>query len=579
MHDWFVPLTLLTLGAAVLAWLCQRVRLSPIVGYLLLGVLVGPFQHHLFADRDSVSALAELGVILLMFFVGIEFHLGEMRSLLPLFLGGGSLQVLLTAMCGGAAAWLCGVPPMAAVVAGLMLAFSSTALVVKAFDERGQADSQRARTGLAVLLLQDIAAILAVALLPLATHAPSASDGGPSLTRAAAGQLGLLLVVLPLLFLGARHILPRLFDRAAAARAPEAFSLLALGVCFSVALAAQLSGASLALGAFLGGLVLSGTPFAFQILADLSMLRNLAMAFFFMTIGMLVNAGFVVTHWPALLGALAALLVLKTVLATLALLTFRVPLGVAAGAGLALAQIGEFSLVVGRQAEAAGLLPPQAHQFLLALALGSLLLTPLLVGRSGAFGTWLASRGAESPSGAPAASPVGGVRAIVVGYGPVGVTLTRILRDFGIEPVIIDLNIETIRKLAASGVRSVFGDAGRREILRAAGVAQASYLLVTLPDLAGRVAVVAMARILNSNIRIVTRARYLGERAMLEEAGATAVSYEEAEVAVALAATLLREIGASEQDMEREARRIRASIALRTGFTVALPRAPGGPAQ
>lgn len=573
MHDSFITLTLLTLGAALLAWLCQKLRLSPILGYLLLGVLAGPFQQHIFSDKESASALAELGVVLLMFFIGLEFHLGEVRSLMTLFLGGGSVQVLATAALAGGVAWLSGVPPMAAGVTGLMLAFSSTALVVKAFEEKGEADSQRARAGLAVLLFQDIAAILAVVLLPVAASiaAPKAA-AGTGVALSALGKLGLPLVVLPVLFLGARRVLPRLFDRAAAARAPEAFSLLGLGVCLSVALAAQLAGTSLALGAFLGGLVLSGTPFAFQILSDLSMVRNLALAFFFMTIGLLVDASFVASHWLPLLGALAALVVLKALLTGGILLVFRVPLGVAAGTGLALAQVGEFSFVLGRQAVAEKLLSSDVLQCVLALAIGSLMLTPFLVGRSAHFGAWLAGRFGRRAVGGPEAPHAEGIRAVVVGYGPVGRTLTRILMDFGITPLIVDMNIDTVKKLQAAGVNAVYGDAGRREILRAAGVEGASYLLVTLPDLAGRIPVVAMARLLNPSIKIVTRARYLGERAMLEEAGATAINYEEAEIAVALAEFLLHEVNASAADIEREAKRIRDEIAVRPEFTVVVPK-------
>ena len=563
MHDTFLAITVLTLGAALLVGLFQRIHLSPILAYLVLGILAGPLQHLLFKDPEGAETLADFGVILLMFFIGLEFHLDEMRSMLKLCLSAGTLQVLLATGVGGLIAWMLGAHPLVAMILGVMLAISSTALVMKAFEDRGESDSQRARVALAVLLFQDLAAILVVAMLPLASAPPAAGKIQSSDSGGIFGKLALLLVVLPALFLACRHFLPRVFEKAAAARRPEAFSLLSLGACFSIALAAQWAGASLPLGAFLGGLVLCRTPFASQIMADLSPLRNLALGFFFVSVGMLVDLPFVSTHILELLAALLALVLLKTLTAAAALRILRVPSVVAAGVALAIAQVGEFSFVLGKQAEAAHLLPPEPYKFVMALAVLSMLLTPFLVNYSLHFGRWIANRIPNTPTEDLPKSNVAILRAVVVGYGPVGKTLTRILTDFHIHPVVIDMNIETVKKLAASGITAIYGDAGRREVLKAANIEQASYLLVTLPDLPGRIPVVATARVINPGIKIFTRARYLAERAMMEDAGATAVSYEEAEVAVSLAGFLLKEIGAKDVEVEREAERIRGELSLR----------------
>jgi len=570
MHEPFVILTVMTLGAAALVGLLQRLNISPILGYIVLGILAGPFQEHLFSDHEQINTMAEFGIVLLLFFIGLEFHLDELRANLRAFLGGGALQTGVTTAAATAALHFSGMPLAGALTIGVMLALSSTALVMKAFEDKRQGDSQRARLSLAILLFQDIVAIVSVAILPLASNAPkSAAELHP------AARLGLLLIILPLVFVGSRYLLPRMFQRVAAARTPESFSLLSLGACFSVALAAQAAGASLALGAFLGGLVLCRTPFASQILADLSTLRNLALGFFFITIGMLVDLKYVAAHIPALLGALAALVFFKVLITSAALRVLRIPAAAAAGVGLALAQIGEFSFVLGREAEKARLLDAESYTFVLALAVLSMLVTPFLVDRSGAFGHWIGMRfekvAHETPGTEEPAPEVSQVRAIVVGYGPVGRTLSRILKDFGIEPTIIDMNIETVKKLNDGGLKAVFGDAGRREILLAAGVESATYLLVTLPDLPGRIPVVATARILNASLKILTRARYIGEQAMLEESGASSIAYEEAEVAVALAGFLLREIGAPDPEIQREAARIRAEIAVRSGFTAVMP--------
>jgi len=607
----FLTVTILTLGAALLVWLLQRLKLSTIIAYLALGVLVAPFKDRLFEDPSSVQALADLGVILLMFFIGIEFRLGEARSMLVICLGGGALQVLLTAGATGLLVWPRGSGLVESLVLGFMVAMSSTAIVMKAFEDRREGDSQRARMFVTVSLFQDIAAIFVVALLPLAAGLNGAAGGSQPQAGGMAGKLILLFVVLPLIFGAFRYLLPWLFEKAAMTRVPEAFSLMSLGGCLSVALAAHYAGASMALGAFLGGLVLAQTPFTSQIMADLGTFRNLALGFFFVSVGMLVDLDYVAGHLPSLLAGLVFIIVLKFVVALIALLIVRVPLAVAAGVALPLAQVGEFSFVLGQQADALGLLKTSRMQFLLALSLLSMLLAPFLAAWSGRVGTWLAdrfSRGASKdkapqppapplavePSGdsavaapepatpavatsqpappEPASVSAAQTRAVVVGYGPVGKTLTRILMDFQIQPSVVDLNLETVKKLKNLGIESIFGDAGRREILEAAGIRHATYLLITLPDLAGRMPVVATARLLNPDLKILVRARYLGERPMLEDAGATGVSYEEAEVAVGLAEMLLREVGAKEDDIHREARRIRGEIALRSGFTVIIPR-------
>lgn len=584
MHGLFFALTLLTLGAAGLAWILQRFKLSPILGYLALGIFAAPIKSALLDHHEGTEVWAEFGVILLMFFIGLEFHLEHLRSMLVRCLVGGGLQVSVTAALAGLVAWLSGASSASAVVAGLMVAFSSTALVMKSFADRRESDSARAKLCLAILLFQDIAAILAVAMLPLLASLLLPGGEGQTSVWDALKQMGFLFVVLPLIFVGSRYLLPRLFERTAIARLPEAFSLLSLGACLSVALAAEEAGASLALGAFLGGLVLAETPFSSQILADLSTLRNLALAFFFVSVGLLVDMVFVAEHVLALAAAMALLVVLKLVVTAGSLMILKVPVTVAAGTGLALAHIGEFSFVLGRQAQVAGMMEENSYKFILALAVLSMVLAPFEVGWSAAAGR-LAGRlfGRKVEDAVPAPAQEGTdesgakpqhARAIVVGYGPVGKTLTRILSEFGIQPTVIDLNFDTVKRLKSLGIPAVYGDSSQREILEAAGIHHADYLLVTLPDLNSRVPIVASARLMNEEIVVITRARYLTEQRPMEEAGANSVSFEEMEVAVGLARNLLQEFGASEVELQKHASRVRAEISLRTGFTMMLPVAP-----
>lgn len=569
--DPILLLAILTSGAAGFVWLLSRWRISPILAYITLGVLIAPFKAWLFADAGSAQAVAELGVVFLMFFIGIEFRLGDARAMLKICLVGGGLQVLLTAIAAGGVALPLGASLGQALTVGFMIAMSSTVLVMKALEDRREADTQRARLFLTVSLFQDIAAIFVVALLPIAARLLSGDSAKPQTGAHLPKQLALLFIGLPVVFTGFRYVLPRWFEKAAMTRFPEAFSLASLGACLCVALTAKFSGASMALGAFLGGLVLAQTPFTSQIMADLSILRNLALGFFFVSVGMLVNLPFIASHALPLAGVLVAVVLLKTLLAVIALRIAGVPVGLAAGVALPLAQVGEFSFVLGQEAAQHDLLDPELQHFILALSVLTMLLAPFLAAWSGKFSFWasgifdrfkVANRPAVTASKgntlAYISAPAG--KAVVVGYGPAGQTVTRILHDFKIFPTVVDLNPKTVETLRKQGTRALYGDAGRREVLEAAGMKEARFLVVTLPDTPGRLAVIAQARAMNPDVRILTRARYLQERAFLEEAGAQNISFEEGEVAVRLARALLSELSVPPDAIQKEEERIRSEI-------------------
>jgi CPA2 family monovalent cation:H+ antiporter-2 len=551
----FAALTLLILSAALLVWLFQRLRISPILAYLALGMALAPFEKELFGDRHVAEELAEIGVILLMFFLGLEFHLHRMRKFLRVVLLGGLLQVAGTAALTALLVRLLAIQPTEALLIGVIVAFSSTALVMRALEERGDTESYFGRLALGLLLFQDLAVILVLALLPLLAGGPSGGSAG----WLAAGKVAGLLVVLPLLFFGCRWFLPWIFHHAAAAQSKEVFSLVSLSACFLVAFVTDYAGGSLALGAFMGGLVLCETPFATQVLSELSSLRDLALGFFFITIGLLIKVSDITSNLFMIVAVLFAVVLLKSLVTTASLVMQRVPQLAAVAVGLALAQVGEFSFVVTSEALRAGALQQSTSQTILVVSVLSMALTPLLIGGSARI---LKMRSREvTPAPVDEQLEDTALRAVVVGYGPVGRTLTTILTDFGVRPVIVDLNINTVRKLHKEKRTAIFGDAGRREVLLAAGIDKATYLLVTLPDLAGRMAVVGIARLINPKLKIITRAHYLGERSMLDDAGASRAAYEELEVSVALARLLLSEMGVREEDLDREEEKVRERLA------------------
>jgi len=337
-------------AAALLVFVMQRLRQSAIVAHLLLGMVVGPHALDLVPSSSAVSHMAEIGVVLLLFFIGLEFHVATLKRMAGLALLGTLLQMGLTTAAIAALARLLGFTGAQGLAFGFCIALSSTAIVMKAFEDRRESDTPWAQSSLAILLGQDLfamAAIAATALLPAAAGAPV------SPTEGASGRSLWFLLGLPVLVVVARWALPRLFRKAALAQNPELFALSSLAACFLVAVAAAELGASLVLGAFLGGMVFADTPFSHQIRADLATVKNLALGLFFLSVGMLVDLAFVAAHPLLLAGALVAVVAVKLFVTTLVLRLFRIPWSVAAGGGLALAQVSEFVFVLAAGAGAA----------------------------------------------------------------------------------------------------------------------------------------------------------------------------------------------------------------------------------
>lgn len=581
--DIFTQITLLMALGAVLVWGVQRFGQSAIFGYLLLGLLAGPSGFQLLPQHVSASELSEIGLVFLLFFIGLEFELHTLQLSIRLALVGSLVQVGATAAAIAAIVLARGGRLAEGIILGIGLGLSSTAIVVKAYEEKKEADSATAKTALTVLLGQDLVAMIASAILPLTW-----SGGSMPWSK----LLGLFIGV-PALFLIANRFLPKLLKAAAVARDSETFGLASLASCLLVAVGSHALGASMGLGAFLGGLVFANSPFKHQMRADLATIKHLALGFFFLCIGMLIQGRYIIQHLPLIICGLVVLMVLKATIAIAVFRLFKSPWSIAAGAGLAISQAGEFTFVIATAARDGGVVSSDFYQLAIALAILTMVPAPMIVARSRRFGQWAGGplsgedhhakpkerreKRARDPEQKHSANDddtivVAPNRAIVVGYGPVGKTLCRILERFGVRPCVIDLKTETIQRLIEIGRDAVFGDAGRREVLLAAGVDKARYLMITLPDYASRMPIITSARQLNPKITIFSRARYLGEQRGLELAGVTFAAYEECEVAAELARLLLTELNVESHRIDREVSRLRSEISMRTGFTRAMPR-------
>lgn len=590
MHDvgLIVTITLGFTAALILGYLTHRVGLSPIVGYLLAGIAIGPHTPVVTADAHLAAQLAEIGVILLMFGVGLHFHLKDLLAVKAIAVPGAIVQSIAATAMGALVAHQFGWSLGAGLVLGIAISVASTVVLMRVLMDHNALDTQEGHIAVGWLVVEDIFTVLVLVLLP----AIAASFSGKAETSIgmalflALFKLGLLAF---LMLWGGAKLIPILMARIARTRSRELFTLTVLVLALGVATGSALVfGASMALGAFLAGMVVGQTDVSHQAAADALPMRDAFAVLFFVSVGMLFDPMFLVKQPGLVMAVLAIILIGKPLAALLIVIVLGYPVRVALTVALALAQIGEFSFILAELAHSkeVNILPADGHNVLVAAALLSITINPLLYKLGRPLERWLQGKPKlwrmltwrlrtpeMATSETPAATPESRekLKAVVVGYGPVGKTLTRILNDFEIHPTIVDMNIDTVRKLTGRGMSAIYGDASRREILQAANIEQANFLLVTLPDLASRFPVIATARLLNPNIKILVRARYIGEQAMLEESGATSIAYEEAEVAVALAGFLLRAIGAGQEDIEREAYRIRAEIAVRSGFTGVMP--------
>jgi CPA2 family monovalent cation:H+ antiporter-2 len=583
MHDsGLIPMLAVAFSAAlILGYLTQRLGLSPILGFLLAGVAVGPHTPGFVADARIAGQLAEVGVILLMFGVGLHFHLKDLLAVKSIAIPGAIGQSVVATALGAGVAWGAGWGLAAGLVLGLAVSVASTVVLMRVLSDNDALATPHGHIAVGWLIVEDIFTVLVLVLLPVAANSLRAGSGDAATIARSVGWSVLNLGVLSALVLvaGSRAI-PWVLTRIVRTRSRELFTLAVLALALAIAAgSAAVFGASMALGAFLAGMVVGQTKVSDQAAADALPMRDAFAVLFFVSVGMLFDPKFLLEE-PGLVAAVLGIVLLAkpaTALFIVIILGYSVRTAITVAIGLA--QIGEFSFILAQAARGLDLLPVKGTSLLVACALLSIALNPLLFRMSGRIESALRARprlwsllnrraerrGREVNADAAERLEVrdGKARAVVVGFGPVGQTAVRILRSFGISTVVIDLNIDTISRIVQERGLAIFGDAAKEDILRAAGADRAKYLVATLPDLATRGPVIQAARRGNPELRVISRARYLGEREALEGLGVTAAVYEEVEAAVGLTEILLPAEGTAEESIEAEIRKIRKEFAPR----------------
>lgn len=510
-----------------------------VIGFLVTGILAGPSALGLIRDTHQVEQLAEVGVILLLFTIGIEFSLKELARIKQLVIWGGGLQVGFTILAVTGIAVLLRMPVREAIFAGFLVALSSTAILLKLFVDAGEMDTPHGKTILGILIFQDLC------IVPLMLLTPALAGTG-------SGMTGILLVcakaaaVVVAAHFGARFLVPWILRQVVTTRSRDLFILTIIFIGFGTAWLTSLAGLSLALGAFIAGLAISESEYSQQALGDIMPFREAFMSLFFISVGMLLDPVILVRQLPLVLGLVAVIMLVKTLFAGGAVMVLGLPLRIAVVSGLALAQIGEFSFLLAQAGIKHGILSGPAYQLFLAASVATMALTPLCLKISVPVADrldkivphrWSRGRGKLAGSERPLSLSD---HVIIVGFGMNGRNLSRVLRNLKIRHAVIDTNPFTVSSERRKGTKIVFGDATRPEVLEHTCVEQARILVIAISDAAASRRVASLARLLNPAIHIIVRTRYLAEMEPLYKLGANEVIPEEFETAIEILTRVLR---------------------------------------
>ena len=572
MHSYDLILTLTggLSAALLLGYLTQRLGLSPIVGYLVAGTLVGPYTPGFVADASLAEQLAEIGVILLMFGVGLQFHIEELLAVRGVAIPGAIAQSAVATALGTALAVALGGTWPAGLIFGMALAVASTVVLIRVLADNNDLHTQAGHIAVGWLVVEDLFTVIALVLLP-ALFGPATA--GPLWQTLALTAVKVTALVAFTAVVGTR-VIPRVLDYVTHTRSRELFTLTVLVIALGIAVGSSLVfGVSMALGAFLAGMIVGRSDYSLRAASEALPMRDAFAVLFFVSVGMLLDPSAVLTSPMLVIGALAIVLAGKPLVALALVSALKYPFRAALTVAIALAQIGEFSFILATLGRELGILTMEATNALVAASIASIVLNPLLYRTIRPVERWIAARprlraaldrSPSSPSGLGAsradrpADP--SHRAIVVGFGPTGRTVVRLLRENAIAPTVIDLNMDAVRELREDGLEAVYGDATRPETLEAAGVARAGSLILGSAGMANGTEVIRAARALNPRIRVLARTSYLRDVPPLRAAGADSVYAGEGEVALAFIEDILASLGATAEQIDRERARAHTEL-------------------
>jgi CPA2 family monovalent cation:H+ antiporter-2 len=518
-------------GAGLLIF--ERLRLPAVAGFLVVGALAGPGGLGIVDDSQQVRTLAELGVVFLLFEIGLELPLERVRALWRNALLAGGSQVLITVGLIWAGSVALDLPRTEAIVLGGLVAMSSTALVMRLLADRGQIDAPHGQLAVSILVFQDLSIVPFLLAIPLLSSDQGSDWGGLAL------ELIRALAALAVVAVVVRFAVPRVLAGAARQGSPDLFSLLALLVVLGSAYFAEEVGLTLAVGAFLAGMAAGASPYAHQMFSEVVPLRGVLLGLFFTAVGMLFDPSVLANDASLVLGYLATATILKAlIIIGISVLLMRQGIRIGILTGFALAQTGEFSFVFAEAAARAGLLQPWLHQIVIAGSILSLIATPFLIQAASRVADWIEGV-VEPTSQASEEAHSAQQRVVVIGFGPAGQTLTRLLHALEIPYLVTDANVRSVQEAQARGEPIVFADATRPAVLQRLEVTRARLVVVAISDALATQRIVSRIRSIAPNVPVLARTRYVQEIDPLSQAGASVVVAEEFEGSLELVAQAL----------------------------------------
>lgn len=535
MHDYSIikDIVLILLVSIPIIAIFNRIQLPSIVGFLIAGVILGPSVLKIISNPDQIEVMAEIGVILLLFSVGLEVSLKELIDIKKIVLIGGGLQVLATILLSSIIIYVIGVPAKQAIFFGMLISLSSTVIVLKLLSDKGEIDAPHGKISLGILIFQDLSIVPLFLIVDLLGTSDQISFGEVSIRLLTAFGAVAAIILL------AKYLSPHVLYRLAKLRMKEIFTVGVLLLLLGTAYLTYSLGLSFALGAFIAGLIFSESEYSHQIIADTLPLRDAFNSLFFVSVGLLLNLSFVIENPLIVIASSLGIVLIKALIVFLIVIFLKYPVRIAILVGIGLAQVGEFSFILGEHGFRLNLVPPELFNILISSTIITMILTPFLfklapriAGKSGSID--------QKKSKEILIEEVQG-HVIIAGFGLNGRNLAHVLKETGIKYVIIEMNPDTVKKEKLKGENIIYGDIGNYEVLKTALIRKAKVLVIAISDRSTSRRAVKVAKQLNPNINIIVRTRFVRETDELVKMGADMVIPEEFETSIQIFKSVLEQ--------------------------------------
>ncbi|OGW37629.1 MAG: hypothetical protein A2Y97_10760 [Nitrospirae bacterium RBG_13_39_12] len=537
-YEFLKSLVVILIASAAVVLLLYRLKMPPLVGFIVAGIIIGPHGVGLIKDIHAIQTLAEIGVILLLFTIGIEFSLTRLVRIRKAVLGGGGAQVFLTILLSALVTYIALGNINISIFFGFLYALSSTAIVLKLLSERGEIDSPHGHTMVGILIFQDLCVVPLMLIIPVLS-------GGSFNFMDLALKMGTAVLIIVIVLLSARWLVPALLHQVVGTKSRELFLTSVILICLGIALLTSRFGLSLSLGAFLAGLIISESEYAHQAIADILPFKDSFMGLFFVSIGMLMDTRFILNNSFTIIGVVVFIFILKIMTGSASALLIGSSLRSSVLTGLGLAQIGEFSFVLAVAGKASRLITEELYQIFLSSSVATMIVTPLVVSAAPNVSEWITARPllkklSRSRRMAEEAHPIKKHdHVIIIGFGLNGRNLARVLKEAEVPYTVLEMNSDTVRKMRKKGEPIHYGDGTSKEILNKMGIARARLLVVAVSDPISTRRIVSIARQTNSGIYIIVRTRYFVEVDELKSLGADEVIPEEFETSIEIFSRVL----------------------------------------